>query len=189
NNLCASRQTVKFNVLCMRCMRRKAYFHVNKKRVYWNNSTLPEARTRFWTTANMGSPAKMRARIEDGVVHSPFPAVEIPCCLVYEAAKEALLRNPDKLALVADAFAVVGVAENVHSNAQTDTSHTWTRPWHKLSPRKRGTLSESGRTVNPTCKAEAPGREIIQSGCAISEADDCCGRAALKTPERVDSHA
>ncbi|XP_077488842.1 uncharacterized protein LOC144099422 [Amblyomma americanum] len=42
----------------------------------------------------------MRARIEDGVVHSPFPAVDIPCCSVYEAAKEALLRNPNKLALV-----------------------------------------------------------------------------------------
>uniref|UniRef100_A0A023GL36 Putative acyl-coa synthetase n=1 Tax=Amblyomma triste TaxID=251400 RepID=A0A023GL36_AMBTT len=41
----------------------------------------------------------MKARIEECIVHSPFPAAEIPCCLFYEAAKEALSKDPDKLAL------------------------------------------------------------------------------------------
>ncbi|XP_077486211.1 uncharacterized protein LOC144097343 isoform X1 [Amblyomma americanum] len=48
----------------------------------------------------------MRARIEDGVVYSPFPAAEIPCCSFYEAAKEALFKDPDKLALTDGAVAV-----------------------------------------------------------------------------------
>ncbi|KAK8780237.1 hypothetical protein V5799_018423 [Amblyomma americanum] len=41
----------------------------------------------------------MRATIEDNVVHSPYPAVEMPCCSFYDAAKKALLIDPDKLAL------------------------------------------------------------------------------------------
>uniref|UniRef100_A0A1E1XS76 Putative acyl-coa synthetase n=1 Tax=Amblyomma sculptum TaxID=1581419 RepID=A0A1E1XS76_AMBSC len=41
----------------------------------------------------------MRARIEDRVVHSPYPTVEIPCCSFYDAAKKALLKDPDKPAL------------------------------------------------------------------------------------------
>ncbi|XP_077486671.1 uncharacterized protein LOC144097953 [Amblyomma americanum] len=48
----------------------------------------------------------MRARIEDRVVYSPFPAVDIPCCSFYNAAKKALLKNPDKLALADGAVAV-----------------------------------------------------------------------------------
>lgn len=45
----------------------------------------------------------MRARIEDGVVYSPFPAADIPCCSFYIAAKTALLDDPEKPAL-ADGF-------------------------------------------------------------------------------------
>lgn len=42
---------------------------------------------------------EMRAKIEDGVVYSPFPTVNIPCCSFYVAAKQALLDQPEKLAL------------------------------------------------------------------------------------------
>ncbi|XP_037570293.1 2-succinylbenzoate--CoA ligase isoform X3 [Dermacentor silvarum] len=45
----------------------------------------------------------MRAKIEDGVVYSPFPAADIPCCSFYIAAKTALLDDPEKPAL-ADGF-------------------------------------------------------------------------------------
>lgn len=48
----------------------------------------------------------MRAKIEDGIVYSPFPAADIPCCSFYVAAKEALLDQPEKLALADDAVAV-----------------------------------------------------------------------------------
>ncbi|XP_049517474.1 LOW QUALITY PROTEIN: uncharacterized protein LOC119441677 [Dermacentor silvarum] len=48
----------------------------------------------------------MRARIEDGVVYSPFPAVDIPCCSFYDAAKQALLDQPEKLALADGSVAV-----------------------------------------------------------------------------------
>lgn len=41
----------------------------------------------------------MRAKIEDGVVYSPFRAADMPCCSFYAAAKEALHDEPDKLAL------------------------------------------------------------------------------------------
>ncbi|XP_077486692.1 uncharacterized protein LOC144097982 [Amblyomma americanum] len=41
----------------------------------------------------------MRARIENGIVYSPFPEVEIPCCSFYDAAKDALLKDPEKPAL------------------------------------------------------------------------------------------
>ncbi|KAK8784997.1 hypothetical protein V5799_008635, partial [Amblyomma americanum] len=48
----------------------------------------------------------MRAKIKDRVVYSPFPTMEIPCCSFYQAAKEALLKDPDKPAL-ADGTALV----------------------------------------------------------------------------------
>ncbi|KAH7953400.1 hypothetical protein HPB49_007820 [Dermacentor silvarum] len=44
----------------------------------------------------------MKARIEDGVVYSPFPDVEIPCCSFYEAVKRALLVDADKPILADD---------------------------------------------------------------------------------------
>uniref|UniRef100_G3MNC2 AMP-dependent synthetase/ligase domain-containing protein n=1 Tax=Amblyomma maculatum TaxID=34609 RepID=G3MNC2_AMBMU len=42
----------------------------------------------------------MKARIEDGVVYSPYPSVDIPVCSFYDLAREKLLTNPDKVALV-----------------------------------------------------------------------------------------
>ncbi|XP_077561064.1 uncharacterized protein LOC144175883 [Haemaphysalis longicornis] len=45
----------------------------------------------------------MKARIEDRIVYSPFPEVEVPCCSFYQAAKKALLNDPWKPAL-ADKF-------------------------------------------------------------------------------------
>ncbi|CAN8002694.1 unnamed protein product [Ixodes hexagonus] len=44
----------------------------------------------------------MKARIQDGVVYSPFPSCEIPRCSFYTAAKERLARTPSKRALVDD---------------------------------------------------------------------------------------
>lgn len=41
----------------------------------------------------------MKAPIRDGIVHSPFPNVDIPKRTFYEAAKSALLVNPSKIAL------------------------------------------------------------------------------------------
>ncbi|XP_077560974.1 uncharacterized protein LOC144175835 [Haemaphysalis longicornis] len=41
----------------------------------------------------------MKARIEDGIVYSPFPDVEVPCCSFYQAARKALLDDPCKPAL------------------------------------------------------------------------------------------
>ncbi|XP_077488834.1 uncharacterized protein LOC144099417 isoform X2 [Amblyomma americanum] len=48
----------------------------------------------------------MRASIEDHVVHSPYPSAEIPCCSFYDAAKKALLKDPEKPALADGAVMV-----------------------------------------------------------------------------------
>nr|XP_050033710.1 uncharacterized protein LOC126530481 [Dermacentor andersoni] len=48
----------------------------------------------------------MRAKIEDGVVYSPFPTVNTPCCSFYVAARKALLDHPEKLALADGSVAV-----------------------------------------------------------------------------------
>ncbi|KAL1424325.1 hypothetical protein MTO96_020317 [Rhipicephalus appendiculatus] len=42
----------------------------------------------------------MKARIEDGVVYSPYPSVDVPVCSFYALAKEMLLLKPDRIALV-----------------------------------------------------------------------------------------
>ncbi|KAL1423717.1 hypothetical protein MTO96_020784 [Rhipicephalus appendiculatus] len=42
----------------------------------------------------------MKARIEDGVVYSPYPCIDIPVCSFYALAKEVLLLKPEKTALV-----------------------------------------------------------------------------------------
>nr|XP_050033695.1 uncharacterized protein LOC126530457 [Dermacentor andersoni] len=44
----------------------------------------------------------MKARIEDGVVYSPFPDVELPYCSFYEAVEKALLVDSDKPILADD---------------------------------------------------------------------------------------
>uniref|UniRef100_A0A1E1X7M7 Putative acyl-coa synthetase n=1 Tax=Amblyomma aureolatum TaxID=187763 RepID=A0A1E1X7M7_9ACAR len=48
----------------------------------------------------------MRARIEDGVVYSPYPDVEMLNCSFYEAVKKAALANPGKVVLIDDATAL-----------------------------------------------------------------------------------
>ncbi|KAH6935562.1 hypothetical protein HPB50_006801 [Hyalomma asiaticum] len=48
----------------------------------------------------------MKARIEDGVVYSPYPPIDIPVCSFYALAKEVLLTNPEKTALVDDVASV-----------------------------------------------------------------------------------
>ncbi|KAK8756023.1 hypothetical protein V5799_001273 [Amblyomma americanum] len=45
---------------------------------------------------------KMKAQIKDGIVHSPYQAIEIPVCSFYGLARDKLLRNPEKTALVDD---------------------------------------------------------------------------------------
>lgn len=42
----------------------------------------------------------MKARIEDGVVYSPYPDIEIPVLSFYALVAEQLQINPDNLALV-----------------------------------------------------------------------------------------
>ncbi|KAH7973305.1 uncharacterized protein LOC119374374 [Rhipicephalus sanguineus] len=42
----------------------------------------------------------MKATIEDGIVYSPHPKVEIPTCSVYTAMKEFLTASPERVALV-----------------------------------------------------------------------------------------
>nr|XP_054926660.1 uncharacterized protein LOC126531931 isoform X3 [Dermacentor andersoni] len=42
----------------------------------------------------------MKARIENGVVYSPFPSVDIPLCSAYTLIKEALSKSPERVALV-----------------------------------------------------------------------------------------
>lgn len=42
----------------------------------------------------------MKATIEDGIVYSPYPKVDIPVCSVYTAMKEHLTASPDLVALV-----------------------------------------------------------------------------------------
>ncbi|CAN7988831.1 unnamed protein product [Ixodes hexagonus] len=42
----------------------------------------------------------MKARIEDGIVYSPFPACDIPKCSFYRIARESLETLPNKLMLV-----------------------------------------------------------------------------------------
>ncbi|XP_054926668.2 uncharacterized protein [Dermacentor andersoni] len=44
----------------------------------------------------------MNARIEDNVIYSPYPNIEIPVCSFYTLARERLLLNPDKISLVSD---------------------------------------------------------------------------------------
>ncbi|XP_049522578.1 uncharacterized protein LOC125945061 [Dermacentor silvarum] len=44
----------------------------------------------------------MKARIEDRIVYSPHPHIDIPLCSFYALAKEKLLINPNKMALVSD---------------------------------------------------------------------------------------
>lgn len=44
----------------------------------------------------------MKARIEDGVVYSPFPSVDIPVCSAYATIKDGLAKRPEQLALVDD---------------------------------------------------------------------------------------
>ncbi|KAH6936789.1 hypothetical protein HPB50_022151 [Hyalomma asiaticum] len=44
----------------------------------------------------------MKARIEDNVVYSPYPNIEIPVCSFYTLAKERFLTESDKVALVGD---------------------------------------------------------------------------------------
>lgn len=42
----------------------------------------------------------MKARIQDGIVYSPYPSADVPRCSFFEAAEKALLLKPDKTALV-----------------------------------------------------------------------------------------
>nr|XP_054926668.1 uncharacterized protein LOC129384962 [Dermacentor andersoni]XP_054926669.1 uncharacterized protein LOC129384962 [Dermacentor andersoni] len=44
----------------------------------------------------------MNARIEDNVIYSPYPKIEIPVCSFYTLARERLLLSPDKISLVSD---------------------------------------------------------------------------------------
>ncbi|XP_070392625.1 uncharacterized protein [Dermacentor albipictus] len=44
----------------------------------------------------------MKARIEDNVIYSPNPNIEIPVCSFYTLARERLLVHPDKISLVSD---------------------------------------------------------------------------------------
>ncbi|XP_049522609.1 uncharacterized protein LOC125945082 [Dermacentor silvarum] len=44
----------------------------------------------------------MKARIEDRIVYSPYPHIDIPLYSFYSLAKEKLLINPNKMALVSD---------------------------------------------------------------------------------------
>ncbi|XP_037520506.2 uncharacterized protein LOC119397140 [Rhipicephalus sanguineus] len=44
--------------------------------------------------------AIMKARIEDAVVYSPYPKVDIPICSVYSAISKFLSMRPEKLAVV-----------------------------------------------------------------------------------------
>ncbi|KAK8785000.1 hypothetical protein V5799_008638 [Amblyomma americanum] len=48
----------------------------------------------------------MRASIEDHVVHSPYPTVQILCCSFYDATRKALLKDPEKPALADGAVMV-----------------------------------------------------------------------------------
>ncbi|KAL1487141.1 hypothetical protein MTO96_046646 [Rhipicephalus appendiculatus] len=52
----------------------------------------------------------MKARIEDGIVYSPFPDEEIPCCSFYEAVKSALMIDLDK-PILADEFVTLSKRE------------------------------------------------------------------------------
>ncbi|XP_049268968.1 uncharacterized protein LOC119382105 [Rhipicephalus sanguineus] len=51
----------------------------------------------------------MKARIEDGVVYSPHPSIDIPLCSFCCLTRERLLVNPDKTALVDDATSLTRV--------------------------------------------------------------------------------
>nr|XP_037287125.1 long-chain-fatty-acid--CoA/3-oxocholest-4-en-26-oate--CoA ligase-like [Rhipicephalus microplus] len=42
----------------------------------------------------------MKARIQDGVVYSPFPSTDIPSCSAYTVIEEALSRNPERVAFI-----------------------------------------------------------------------------------------
>ncbi|XP_070384114.1 uncharacterized protein [Dermacentor albipictus] len=53
----------------------------------------------FKATCFLGN---MKARIEDRVIYSPYPSIDIPVCSFYALAKEKLLINPNKIALVDD---------------------------------------------------------------------------------------
>lgn len=51
----------------------------------------------------------MKAPIKDCVVYSPYPSIEIPVCSFYALAKEKLLWNPNKTALVDDVTSITRV--------------------------------------------------------------------------------
>ncbi|KAH9382463.1 hypothetical protein HPB48_023060 [Haemaphysalis longicornis] len=42
----------------------------------------------------------MKATIEDGVLYSPYPKVDIPSCSIYAAMSKFLTKQPDQLAVV-----------------------------------------------------------------------------------------
>ncbi|XP_075725403.1 uncharacterized protein LOC119185472 isoform X2 [Rhipicephalus microplus] len=42
----------------------------------------------------------MKARVQDGVVYSPFPSMDIPSCSAYTVIEEALSRNPERVAFI-----------------------------------------------------------------------------------------
>nr|XP_037286154.1 probable 4-coumarate--CoA ligase 3 [Rhipicephalus microplus] len=42
----------------------------------------------------------MKARMQDGVVYSPFPSADIPSCSAYTVIEEALSRNPERVAFI-----------------------------------------------------------------------------------------
>lgn len=44
----------------------------------------------------------LKARVEDGVVYSPFPSVDIPVCSAYTTIRDGLAKFPERLALVDD---------------------------------------------------------------------------------------
>lgn len=46
----------------------------------------------------------MKVRIEDGIVYSPYPDVDVPIRSFYDLAKEKLTENPDRTAMVDDAL-------------------------------------------------------------------------------------
>lgn len=48
----------------------------------------------------------MKARIQDNIIYSPYPSIEIPVCSFYTLARQSLLANPNNLALVNDVVSV-----------------------------------------------------------------------------------
>ncbi|KAK8782997.1 hypothetical protein V5799_015662 [Amblyomma americanum] len=79
-------------VTCFSCLRNKAELWAHLQNVIqgWRKGFNP-ARS-----------VKMNVRIEDSVVHSAYPSIEIPVCSFYDLAREKLLTKPDQTALVDD---------------------------------------------------------------------------------------